>query len=153
MSTTVNLEAPHDEEHAIADGNRRQSENTYNDKRVSRIQLERIPGAIITETSDELQAFWDRLKGKGRARVGVFKSIKNILLSSCKLPLGFRILLTDNRSTRAEYPPGDNTYCMGLSLRLSERPRIRWSWMGSRNNVHFTFPCTHTSRTITRLGR
>ena len=87
MSTTDNLEVPHDEEYTIANGNERS--HSVNSKRMSRIQLERIPGAIITETGDELQAFWDRLRGKGRTRVGVFRSIKNILLSSCKPPTRF----------------------------------------------------------------
>ena len=90
MSTTDNLEVLHDEEYTIANGDERShSVNLYNEKRVSRIQLERIPGAIITETGDELQVFWDRLRGKGRTRVGVFRSVKNILLSSCKPPTRF----------------------------------------------------------------
>lgn len=97
--STVNLEVPHDEEHAIGNGsvNSHATNTAENEKRVSRVQLERIPGAILADTSDELQAFWDRFRGKGRKRVGVFRSIRNILLSSCKQrALGLNFLLTDD---------------------------------------------------------
>ena len=34
--------------------------------------------------SDRAQEFWDRLRGKGRRKIGWGESLKNILLSSCE---------------------------------------------------------------------
>lgn len=44
-------------------------------------KIERLP-MLSEQNKEEIQAFWDRFKGKGRKNVGILTSLKNIVLSS-----------------------------------------------------------------------
>ena len=77
--------------------------------------------------TDRAQVFWDRLKGKGRRRIGWGESLYNIALASCEfcpslvVPLSRvrckRVVLTTGWWTaRAEHPLHRDSPCMGVPL-------------------------------------
>lgn len=88
-----------DEEHAIEE----------------HLSKEKDTGSHVNKTG--LQLFWHRFQGKGRKKVGVIESLKNILLSSCECLMNFRSILFTQRSllhSRVKCSAHPHTFRMDL---------------------------------------